>query len=153
VDLIRNFVISVTIFRNLRNTVFINSELNGCFFSVSQVGTTCALSLTQILTPVAIAPSPNEWMHKMTHKTTRIIATITLSSLLSAAAAAAADKDAAAESTAVTTVETAALNRNLAASATTAAAEDAIEAVLAANKLDLDIRFIGRTSGKFPGGR
>jgi hypothetical protein len=41
----------------------------------------------------------------------------------------------------------------LAESATTAAVEDAIEAVLAANKLDLDIRFVGTTSAQIADGR
>ncbi len=41
----------------------------------------------------------------------------------------------------------------LAESATTAAVEDAIEAVLAANKLDLEIRFVGRTSVSIADGR
>jgi hypothetical protein len=92
-------------------------------------------------------------MHKMTLKTTRIIATIVASSLLAANAAAADDKDAAAESTTTTANTTAELNRNLAESANTAAVEEAVEAVLAENKLDLDIRFIGRTSVKIADGR
>jgi hypothetical protein len=47
---------------------------------------------------------------------------------------------------AATTADTAELNGNLAEAAQTAAVEDALEGVLAANKLDLDVRFIGRTS-------
>ena len=46
------------------------------------------------------------------------------------------------------TPDSAAVNRNLAREANTAAAEDAIEAVLNANRLLLDIRLNGRTSGK-----
>ncbi len=93
----------------------------------------------------------------MTLNRTRIIATIIISSLFAVSAAVADDQDAIASTTAVataaTTADTAELNRNLAASANTAAVEDAIEGVLAANKLDLDIRFIGRTSVKIADGR
>ena len=93
----------------------------------------------------------------MTLNRTRIIATIIVSSLFAASAAVAADQDAIASTTATataaTTADTAELNRNLAASANTAAVEDAIEGVLAANKLDLDIRFIGRTSVKIADSR
>ncbi len=85
----------------------------------------------------------------MTLNRTRIIATIVVTSLFAASAAVADDQDGVASTTAAaTTADTAELNRNLAASANTAAVEDAIEGVLAANKLDLDIRFIGRTSVK-----
>ncbi len=90
---------------------------------------------------------------------TQIIATIVLSSLFAASAAIADDKDAVVATTAATTADTAELNRNLAASAHlaeaahTAAVKDAIEGVLAANKLDLDIRFIGRTSVSIADGR
>lgn len=77
---------------------------------------------------------------------TRIIATIVVSTLFAAGAAVAEDQDTDIEATAVTTSDTAELNRNRAKSANTAAVEDAVEAVLAANKLHLDIRLIGRTS-------
>ncbi len=93
----------------------------------------------------------------MTLNRTRIIATIIVSSLFAASAALANDQDAIASTTAAataaTTADTAELNGNLAASANTAAVEDAIEGVLAANKLDLDIRFIGRTSVKIADSR
>jgi hypothetical protein len=46
------------------------------------------------------------------------------------------------------TEDSAAVNRNLAKEANTAAAEDAIEAVLNATRLHLDIRLNGRTSGR-----
>ena len=89
----------------------------------------------------------------MTLNRTRIIATIVVSSLFAASAAVADDQDVVAATTVATTADTAELNRNFAASANTAAVEDAIEGVLAANKLDLDIRFIGRTSLKIADGR
>ena len=73
---------------------------------------------------------------------TRIIATMLIFALFAASAAVAEDKDAAAE----TATDTTELNRNRARSANTAAAEDAIESVLAANRLRLDIRLIDRTS-------
>lgn len=76
----------------------------------------------------------------------KIIATIVVSTLFAAAAAVADDKDTGAEATSATSSETVELNRDRARSANTAAAEDAAEAVLAANKLRLDIRLIGRTS-------
>lgn len=87
-----------------------------------------------------------EWMHKMTLNRNRIIATIVLSGLFAATAPAADNTDAVAETTAATTADTAELHRTLAESAHTAAVEDAIKAVLADNKLELDIRLIGRTS-------
>ncbi len=86
----------------------------------------------------------------MTLNRTRIIAKIVVSSLFAASTAVADDQDGVA---AATTADTAELNRNFAASANTAAVEDAIEGLLAANKLDLDIRFIGRTSLKIADGR
>ncbi len=89
----------------------------------------------------------------MTRNRTHIIATIVVSSLFAANAAVADDQDVVAAATVATTADTAELNRNFAASANTAAVEDAIEGVLAANKLDLDIRFIGRTSLKIADGR
>ncbi len=46
------------------------------------------------------------------------------------------------------TPDSAAVNRNLAREANTAAAEEAIEAVLNANRLHLDIRLNGRTSAR-----
>jgi hypothetical protein len=84
---------------------------------------------------------------------TRIIATIVVSTLFAAGAAVAEDKDDLAETTAATTNDTAEVNRNRARSANTAAAEDAIEALLAANKLRLDMRLIGRTSTRMADGR
>ncbi len=89
----------------------------------------------------------------MTLNRTCIIATIVVSSWFTASAAVADDQDVVAAATVATTADTAELNRNFAASANTAAVEDAIEGVLAANKLDLDIRFIGRTSLKIADGR
>jgi hypothetical protein len=85
-------------------------------------------------------------MHKMTLNRNRIIATIVVSGLIAAGAPAAENQDAVTESTAATAADTAELNRSRAESANTAAVEDAIEAVLADNKLELDIRLIGRTS-------
>jgi len=73
--------------------------------------------------------------------------------MLAVPAAAANDKVADAKMAAANAANAAELNRQLAKSATTAAVEDAVEAVLAANKLDLDIRFIGRTSVKIAEGR
>ncbi len=73
---------------------------------------------------------------------TRIIATMLVFAQFAASAAVAEDKDAVAE----TATDTPELNRNRARSANTAAAEDAIESVLAANRLRLDIRLIDRTS-------
>lgn len=78
----------------------------------------------------------------MQAKLTRIIATMLVFALFAASAAVAEDKDAVAE----TATDTTELNRNRARSANTAAAEDAIESVLAANRLHLDIRLIDRTS-------
>ena len=89
----------------------------------------------------------------MTLKRTRIIATIVVSSLFAASAVVADDQDGVAAATAATTADTAEVKRNLAASANTAAVEDAIEGVLAAIKLDLEIRFIGHTSVKIADGR
>jgi hypothetical protein len=92
------------------------------------------------------APSNKEWMLDMQANVTKIIATMVVFALFAAGAAVAEDKDAAARTAAVTTTDTADLNRNRARSANIAAAEDAIEAVRAANKLRLDIRLIDRTS-------
>ena len=78
----------------------------------------------------------------MQAKLTRITATMLVFALFAAGAAVAEDKDAVAE----TATDTTELNRNRARSANTAAAEDAIESVLAANRLRLDIRLIDRTS-------
>jgi hypothetical protein len=85
-------------------------------------------------------------MQKMTLNRNRIIATIVVSGLIAAGAPAAENQDAVTESTAATAADTAELNRSRAESANTAAVEDAIEAVLADNKLELGIRLIGRTS-------
>ena len=84
---------------------------------------------------------------------TRIFKTIAVLSLFAAGAATADDKQTVAEAEHATTTDTASLNRNLAASANIAAAEDAVESLLAANKLDLDIGFIGRTLEKIEDGR
>ena len=92
-------------------------------------------------------------MHKMTLNRNRIIATIVVSGLFAATAPAADNTDAVAETTAATTADTAELHTTLAESAHTAAVEDAIKAVLADNKLELDIRFIGRTSVVIADGR
>ena len=93
-----------------------------------------------------VAPSNKEWMLDMQAKLTKIIATMIVFALFAASAAVAEDKDATARTAAETTTDTTDLNRDRARSANTAAAEDAIEAVSAANKLRLDIRLIGRTS-------
>jgi hypothetical protein len=98
-------------------------------------------------------PSSNEWKPKMQGNVTRIIATIVVSTLFAASAAVAEDNDAVAETKPVTASDTAELNRDRARSANTAAAEDAIEAVLAANKLRLGIRLIGHTSMQMADGR
>jgi len=90
---------------------------------------------------------------EMKFNRTQIIATIVISGLFAASTAVADDKDDVAATTATTTADTAELNRNLAKAAHAAAIEDAIEGVLAANKLDLDIRFIGRTSVNIANGR
>ncbi len=84
---------------------------------------------------------------------TQIIVTIAISSLFAVNAAVADDKAAVAATTAATTADTTELNRDLAEAAHTAAVEDAIEGLLAANKLDLDIRVIGRTSVTIADGR
>ena len=89
----------------------------------------------------------------MTHNRTRIIATIIVSSLFAASTAAADNENAVAKTIAAPTDDTAKRNRNLAESVNTASVEDAIEAVLAANKLDLEVRFIGPTSVKIADGR
>ena len=82
-----------------------------------------------------------------------MFATMVVSGLFAASALATENQDAVAETAAATTADTAELNRNRAESANTAAVEDAIEAVLADNKLELDIRFIGRTSVVIADGR
>jgi hypothetical protein len=84
---------------------------------------------------------------------TRILKTIAVLSLFVAGVATADDEATVAEAEHATTTDTASLNTDLAASANIAAAEDAVEAVLAANKLDLDIRLIGRTLEKIADGR
>ena len=89
----------------------------------------------------------------MTLNMTRIITSLLLSGMLVAQPAAADDPDATANTAAASAADTAAVNRKLAESATAAAVQDAVEAVLAENKLDLDIRFIGRTSVKIADGR
>ena len=92
------------------------------------------------------APSQTEWMHKMRLNKIGFLRTIAVLGLFAAGAAAADDKQAIADPERVATPDTASVHRNLALSANIAAAEDAVEAVLAANKLDLDIHLIGRTS-------
>jgi len=92
-------------------------------------------------------------MHEMTLKMTRIITTLLVSGMLATPAAAADDKDADAKMAAASAANAAEQNRKLAKSATTAAVEDAVATVLAENKLDLDIRFIGRTSVRIADGR
>ncbi len=99
------------------------------------------------------APSKTEWMHKMRLTRNRILRTIAVSGLFAASGAAADDNEAVAGTERATTTDTAGVNRNLAALANIAAAEDAIEAVLAANKLALEIRFVGATSEKIADGR
>lgn len=89
----------------------------------------------------------------MTLKMTQIITTLLVTGMLTVPAAAADDHDAHAEMTTANAADAAELNRKLAESATTAAVEDAVEAVLAETKLDLDIRFIGRTSVRIADGR
>jgi hypothetical protein len=77
---------------------------------------------------------------------TRIIATILAAVLLTASvnAAETAEADSATDNPAGP--DTAEMNRDLARQANNVAVEDAIEAVLFANKLNLDIRINGRTS-------
>ena len=77
----------------------------------------------------------------MTPKMTRKIVIIALINLFAAATAAAENKAVAVEVT-----DPAETGMTLVETANTAAVEEAIEAVLAENKLDLDIRFSGRTS-------
>lgn len=89
----------------------------------------------------------------MTLNLTRIIPTLLLSGMLVAQPAVADEQDAAAMTAAANAATAAEVNRKLAESATDAAVADAVEAVLAENKLDLDIRFIGRTSVKIADGR
>ena len=72
---------------------------------------------------------------------TRRIVTIIIMNLSGAATAAAENED-----VAVDVTDPAALGMTLVETANTAAIEEAIEAVLAENKLDLDSRFTGRTS-------
>jgi len=121
--------------------------LNSCFYYLFRVGTACALQLAINIGPAGeMRHHTSEWKQEMKLNRTQIIATIIISSLFASGAAVADDKDAAAATMAATPADTAELNRDLAEAAHTAAVEDAIEGVLAANKLDLDIRFIGRTS-------
>ena len=88
----------------------------------------------------------------MTLNKSRTIATIVVSSLL-AAVAVADDREVAADAITATAATTTELNRSLAESANTTAVEEAVAAVLAENRLDLDIRLIGRTSQKIVDGR
>jgi hypothetical protein len=130
--------------------------LNYCFYSLFKVGTACALQLAQILVPMVSCAITYRMEAEMKLNRTQIIATIVISGLFAASTALADDKDAVAATTATATAtatDTTELNRNLAEAAHTAAVEDAIEGVLAANKLDLDIRFIGRTSVSIADGR
>lgn len=100
----------------------------------------------QLLDPMAKAPSNNEWMLNMKVNVTKAIATIIATTLLAAGTAAAEERDPAAVAATVTTSDTAELNRDRAKSATTAAVEDAIASVRAANKLRLDTRLLDRIS-------
>ncbi len=77
----------------------------------------------------------------MTPQRTRRIVAIVLMNLSGAATAAAENED-----IAVDVTDPAELGMTLVETANTTAIEEAIEAVLAANKLDLDIRFNGPTS-------
>ncbi len=75
----------------------------------------------------------------------RAIATMIAALLLAASANAAETADSAGKDPAGP--DTAETNRNLARQANTVAVADAIDAVLQSNKLNLDIRMNGRTSG------
>ena len=86
----------------------------------------------------------------MTINLTRQFALAALFGVLVVMTAAADDKVRVAEKAA--SAETAETNRNLATRANTVAVEEAIKAVLAENKLDLDIRLSGRTSENIVGG-
>ena len=78
----------------------------------------------------------------------KIIATIMLSALAATSAIAADSAENALASIDGARPETAAVNRDLARRATRAAIEDAIDAVLSANRQHLDFRMNGRTSTK-----
>ena len=80
----------------------------------------------------------------MTHKLTRTIAPMLLVGLLATAASAAEDREIVNESKKTVVAER--MPADTANSANTRAVKAAIEAVLAENKIDLDIRFNGRTS-------
>lgn len=76
-----------------------------------------------------------------------IATTITLSLLAGGAAAGESADDDVIEVRARLVSDPAEVNRDLAKRAHAAAVEDAIQALLADNKVELDIRVIGRTSG------
>jgi len=77
----------------------------------------------------------------MTPELKRMVAPVVLLTLLAATTAVAEDKGSIDQEQ-----ETVTVGKMLAETATTAAAEDAIKAVLAETRMDLDIRFNGRTS-------
>lgn len=76
------------------------------------------------------------------------IAIIITGTLMTMSASAADSEDAGVTRQEPSTRQSATINRSLAREANTSAAEDAIEAVLTANRLHLDIRLNGRTSGR-----
>ena len=78
----------------------------------------------------------------------KTVALIFTAALMATSVSAADAPDAGVDRSSPPAPDSAATNRNLAREATTAAAEDAIEAVLIANRLHLDIRLNGRTSGR-----
>lgn len=82
----------------------------------------------------------------------RLIAGLALAGML-AVNVSFADEIVVTESREAATMSAEAVNREIAREANTAAAEKAVEAVLADTKLDLDIRLIGPTSVKIAGDR
>ena len=82
-----------------------------------------------------------EWMHRMTNELTRIMATMVLLGSLAVATAATEEKD-----IDPATQDARVTGKVLIEPAHDAAVKDAIEAVLAGNRMELDIRFADRTS-------
>jgi hypothetical protein len=91
----------------------------------------------------------------MTHgiNLARTISSALAAILLATAAIADTDKTATVAVTAPAVISSTEVSRDRAEKATTAATEDAIAAVLADTKLDLDIKLIGPTSVKVAGDR
>lgn len=102
---------------------------------------------------MAIRAIADTWKTEMTPNKTLVIAIMVVSSYLASGAYAADQQDEVVATVAAPAVDSDGLHAKLAESANTAAAEDAVEALLAANKLDLDVRFIGRASVQIADGR